>query len=320
MEENALLKAVLDDLKAEGSAPATTSRRRCVELGERLRAVTGLPLTRILGTPWDLQELLRVQPREAEGRWARGAAAARRGGVRGVRQVRLPGRARPAAPRRRPRLREGRAPADARARARRQEAAAPQVEQLRRRGVARAAEPAAARGRHPRLLVRPPQRAVGHRHHGVQAALRGEVLPVARHRLLRRKAGGLVDLDAPDGGPRNSSLEAAYAALAPGETPAVHSDRGGHYRWSGWIAICERRGLARSMSRKGTSGDNARAEGFFGLLKQEFFYSKGWKGVGAGEFMAELDAWMRWFRSGRISQALGWLTPDEHRLALGYAV
>lgn len=33
-----------------------------------------------------------------------------------------------------------------------------------------------------------------------------------------------------------------------------------------------------------------------------------------------LGAWMRWFRSGRISQALGWLTPDEHRLALGYAV
>lgn len=45
MKENALLKAVLDDLKGEGSAPATTSRRRCVELGERLRAETGLSLT-----------------------------------------------------------------------------------------------------------------------------------------------------------------------------------------------------------------------------------------------------------------------------------
>ncbi len=36
--------------------------------------------------------------------------------------------------------------------------------------------------------------------------------------------------------------------------------------------------------------------------------------------MGELDAWMRWFRSGRISRVLGWFTPDEHRLALGYAV
>lgn len=36
--------------------------------------------------------------------------------------------------------------------------------------------------------------------------------------------------------------------------------------------------------------------------------------------MAERDAWIRWFRSDRISQALGWLTPDELRLALGHAV
>lgn len=32
MEENALLRAVLDDLRGEGSTPATTSKRRCVEL------------------------------------------------------------------------------------------------------------------------------------------------------------------------------------------------------------------------------------------------------------------------------------------------
>lgn len=42
--------------------------------------------------------------------------------------------------------------------------------------------------------------------------------------------------------------------------------------------------------------------------------------VPGGDFMGELDAWMRWFRSGRISRVLGWFTPDEHRFALGYAV
>ena len=118
----------------------------------------------------------------------------------------------------------------------------------------------------------------------------------------------------------NASLEAACATLAPGEAPVVHSDRGGHYRWPGRVAICEAAGLTRSMSRKGRSCDNARAEGFFGLLRQEFFHGRDWTGVGAGEFSAALDEWMRWFRSGRISQALGWLTPDEHRLALGCAV
>lgn len=63
------------------------------------------------------------------------------------------------------------------------------------------------------------------------------------------------------------------------------------------------------MSRKGNSGDNARAEGFFGLLKCEFFHGRDWRGWGLGDFMAELDGWMSWYREGRASQAPGWLTP-----------
>ena len=53
---------------------------------------------------------------------------------------------------------------------------------------------------------------------------------------------------------------------------------------------------------------------------REFFHPRDWSGVGIAEFLSELDAWMRWFREGRASQALGWLTPDEHRRRLGYAV
>lgn len=72
----------------------------------------------------------------------------------------------------------------------------------------------------------------------------------------------------------DSSLVAACATLAPGEAPVVHSDRGFHYGWPGWVAPCRGHGLVRSMSRRGTSGDNARAEGFFGLLKCEFFHAR----------------------------------------------
>lgn len=88
----------------------------------------------------------------------------------------------------------------------------------------------------------------------------------------------------------------------------------------GWIAVCERTSLRRSMSRKGMSCDNARAEGFFGPIKQELFYSADWTGVSREDFMRELDRWMRWLREGRISQAPGCRTSEEHRLALGYAV
>ena len=117
----------------------------------------------------------------------------------------------------------------------------------------------------------------------------------------------------------DSSLEAACATPAPGERPVVHSDRGGHYRWPGWVEVCRRFGLARSMSRKGRSCDNARMEGFFGTLKSEFFHARDWEGVGRGGFMAELHAWLRWFRSGRVSESLGWRTPEENRRLLGYA-
>lgn len=34
----------------------------------------------------------------------------------------------------------------------------------------------------------------------------------------------------------DSSLAAACATLAPGEAPVVHSDRGFHYSWPGWVA------------------------------------------------------------------------------------
>lgn len=118
----------------------------------------------------------------------------------------------------------------------------------------------------------------------------------------------------------NSSLEAACSTLSPGERPVVHSDRGGHCRWPGWIGICRENRLVRSMSRKGRSCDNARMEGFFGTLKREFFRGRGWEGADRDGFMVELHRWLKWFRSGRISESLGWRTPDESRRLLGYAV
>lgn len=45
--EKLLLRAVLDDLKGAGSHPGSMSNRRKCELGERLRAATGLPLREI---------------------------------------------------------------------------------------------------------------------------------------------------------------------------------------------------------------------------------------------------------------------------------
>ena len=113
------------------------------------------------------------------------------------------------------------------------------------------------------------------------------------------------------------SLEDALGFLEEG--CAVHTDGGGNYRSSRWKGVCEANGLVRSMSRKAKSPDNARAEGFFGTLKQEFFYARDWKGATKGCFMRALDDYIVWYRDEKIKRALGWKTIKEHRAGLGIA-
>lgn len=75
----------------------------------------------------------------------------------------------------------------------------------------------------------------------------------------------------------NTMLEKAIDTLKTSVRPIIHSDRGGHYRWPGWLERVNAAGLIRSMSRKGCSPDNAACEGFFGRLKNEMYY------VGTGQ-------------------------------------
>jgi transposase-like protein len=57
----------------------------------------------------------------------------------------------------------------------------------------------------------------------------------------------------------NTMLDAAIEKVtASDERPVVvHSDRGCHYRWTGWLSRIADANLVRSMSRKGCSPDNA---------------------------------------------------------------
>lgn len=123
----------------------------------------------------------------------------------------------------------------------------------------------------------------------------------------------------------NSSLEAACATLTKEEHPWCHSDRGCHYRWPRWKQICKEHGIIRSMSRKSCSPDNAAGEGFFGRLKNEFFYGRDWHGVTAEEFIKQLDEWMRFYSECRLKAfrengKIIYDTIDNRRCRLGFAV
>ena len=118
----------------------------------------------------------------------------------------------------------------------------------------------------------------------------------------------------------NTMLDAAIETVAARNSrPVIHSDRGAHYRWPGWLTRIRDAGLARSMSRKGCSPDNAACEGFFGRLKTELFYSRDWQTTSVEQFIKELDAYIRWYNEKRIKISLGSLSPLEYRESLGLA-
>ena len=315
--ENLLLRAVLADLKAGGWDPASISNRSKCELGERLRLATGLPLRSItaflriskssyeyhrarLGR--DKYAALRAEVRrlfeEGGGNWGYRTIWARlgRAGTRVSEKVV-----------RRVMREEGLRVVYARRRAKGWSSYEGEVSKA------------------PANLV--------NRRFRADAPDELWLTDITEFRLPGgRKVYLSPVIDCFDGKPvawsigehpdrelANSSLRAAVAQMREGARPVVRSDRGGHYRWPEWIAICEENGLVRSMSKKACSPDNSACEGFFGRLKNEFFYYRDWRGVTAAEFAARLDAYLRYYCEGRIKESLDWMSPNEYRRSKGYA-
>ena len=121
----------------------------------------------------------------------------------------------------------------------------------------------------------------------------------------------------PDAQLVNTMLDDAIATLPDTAHPLVHTDRGCHYRWPGWIERMNRAQLVRSMSKKGCSPDNSACEGFFGRMKNEMFYHRSWLGYTLSEFIHEVNRYMMWYRDKRIKLSLGAMSPIEFRKGLG---
>ena len=67
----------------------------------------------------------------------------------------------------------------------------------------------------------------------------------------------------PNAAMANASLKDACKWLKKGDGSIIHTDRGCHYRWQGWIELCNKHELVRSMSRKGCSLGKAKGRGLF---------------------------------------------------------
>ena len=124
----------------------------------------------------------------------------------------------------------------------------------------------------------------------------------------------------PDAELVNTMLDEAISVLGKDDHPIIHSDRGCHYRWPGWIERMEKAQLTRSMSKKGCSPDNSACEGFFGRLKNEMFYGYSWTGISIDQFIEQLDKYIKWYAKKRIKLSLGGMSPLDYRMSLGFVV
>ena len=121
----------------------------------------------------------------------------------------------------------------------------------------------------------------------------------------------------PDAQLVNTMLDMATSTLNDDECPIIHSDRGCHYRWPGWLERIEKASLKQSMSKKGCAPDNAACEGFFGRIKNEMFYNRNWMGVSLDAFMELLDRYLQWYNTARIKMARCGKSPVQYRVSLG---
>ena len=311
--ENILLRAVLADLKAGGWGPGSISNGSKCELGERLRLATGLPLRSIIG-------FLRISRSSYEyhrARLGRDRYAALRAEVRdafeagrgcyGYRRVHAELR------------RRGTRVSEKVVRRLMREEGLEARRPRRRRWSSYEGEPDERPANAPRERAEA-RRARGEDFppdHDFSASAPGElvVTDVTELAMDGYKCYLSPVVDCYDGMPVSwslslhpdsalcgSSLRSCLDSLPPGSAPTVHTDGGGPYRSASWKALCSERGVTRSMSRPGRSGDNAPAEGFFGTFKTEFLGAIDRSGVGLEELAGAVGDYMEWYRDGRLKR------------------
>jgi len=111
-----------------------------------------------------------------------------------------------------------------------------------------------------------------------------------------------------------SALRIAIARRQPDGTVVVHSDRGSQFRSRAFRSVLAASGLAGSMGRVASAGDNAAMESFFALLQKNVLDTCQW--ATRDELRYAIVEWIEHtYNRRRRQRALGRLTPVEFELA-----
>lgn len=94
----------------------------------------------------------------------------------------------------------------------------------------------------------------------------------------------------------------------------LHSDQGWQYQHISYREYLKEKGIIQSMSRKGTSADNAYMEAFFGVLKSEMFYGFEKDFKNKYELKKAIIEYISYYNEKRIKVRLDGLSPIDYRL------
>ena len=99
--------------------------------------------------------------------------------------------------------------------------------------------------------------------------------------------------------------------LQEGDSPILHSDQGCQYRSESYQKYLKNNNIQPSMSKKGSCLDNSKAENFFSIIKNEFYYVQKFKDE--KDFRKKLDEYIKYYNEKRIKERLDWMSPVEYR-------
>lgn len=97
------------------------------------------------------------------------------------------------------------------------------------------------------------------------------------------------------------------------ENCILYSDQDSVYTSYSYYQLCKEKGIIRSMSRKGTPGDNAPIENFHSSLKCEPFYINNELNSSNQIVIDIVENYIKNYNNNRIQQKLGYLSPIKYR-------
>ncbi len=111
------------------------------------------------------------------------------------------------------------------------------------------------------------------------------------------------------------ALTTAWRTRRPTQSVIFHSDRGCQYTSRELAALAAKFSIRLSVGRTGQCWDNALAESFFSILKNELGDNRPWPSRAAAR--TAIFEWIEsWYNVHRLHSSLGYRSPAEYETAL----